>query len=100
MNSENSKTFNPYDLLIIISVKVNLKRSDRYVPLSNLSLYYTWKSIKRSYKNNKLKISAPTWYDEFELPDGSYSVSGIQDYFEYIFKKHGEKLIIFQQEQK
>ena len=59
---------------------------------SNLSIYYTWKDIKRSYKNNKFKISAPTWNDEFELPNGSYSVSDTQDYFEYILKKHGENI--------
>ena len=52
-----------------------------------------WKNIKRSYSNNDFKISAPTWNDKFELPDGSYSVSDIQDYFEYILKKHGEILI-------
>ena len=57
----------------------------------NLSLNYTWKNIKRSYKNNKFKISAPTGNEEFELPDGSYSVSDIQDHFEYILKKHGQK---------
>ena len=60
--------------------------------LSNLSIYYTWKNIKSSYKNNKFKISAPTWSDEFELPDGSYSMSDIQDYFEYILKKHSESV--------
>ena len=60
--------------------------------LSNLSIYYTWKNIKSSYNNNKFKISAPTWNDKFELPDGSYSVSDIQDYFEYILKKHGEDI--------
>ena len=49
-------------------------------------------NIKSSYNNNKFKISAPTQNDEFELPDGSYSVSDIQDYFEYIFKKHGESV--------
>ena len=49
-------------------------------------------NIKSSYNNNKFKISAPTWNDEFELPDGSYSVSDIQDYFEYILKKHGENI--------
>ena len=58
--------------------------------LSNLSIYYTWKNIKSLYNNNKFKISAPTWNDEFELPDGSYSVSDIQDYFKYILKKHEE----------
>ena len=48
------------------------------------------KMQKKSYKNNKFKISAPTWNGEFELPDGSYSISDIQDYFEYILKKHAE----------
>ena len=48
------------------------------------------KCKKKSYKNNKVKISAPTWNEEFELPDGSYSISDIQDYFEYILKKHAE----------
>ena len=60
--------------------------------MSNLSIYYTWKNIKSTYNNNKFKISAPTWNDKFELPDGSYSVSDIQDYFEYILKKHGEDI--------
>ena len=68
--------------------KINLKRSQEYVALSNLSFYYTWKNIEKSYKNNKFKISAQTWNEKFELPDGSYSVLDIQDYFEYILKKH------------
>ena len=51
-------------------------------------MYYTRKNIKASYNKNKFKISSPTWNDKFELPDGSYSVSDIQDYFEYILKKH------------
>ena len=50
------------------------------------------KKIKSSYNNNKSKISAPTWDKKFELPDGSYYVSNIQDYFEYIFKKDGENI--------
>ena len=58
--------------------------------LTNLSIYYTWRNIKSSYNNNEFKISAPTWNDEFELADGSYSVSDIQDYFEYILEKHAE----------
>ena len=90
-NSGNSKTPDPHRLLLNLSVKINLKRKDKYVALSNLSIYYTLKNIKKSYKNNKLKISATTWNEEFELPDGSYSVSDIQDYFEHILKKHGEK---------
>ena len=54
----------------------------------------TWKNIKKSYKNNKFKISAPTWNEEFELLDGSYFIPDIQDYFEYIFKKMGKRLSI------
>ena len=54
----------------------------------NLSIYYTWKNIKSQYNNNKFKISAPTWNDEFDLPDGFHSISDIQDYFEFIIKKH------------
>ena len=56
--------------------------------LANLSIYYTWKNIKSAYNNNKFKISAPTWNDEFDLPDESYLISNIQEYFEYIIKKH------------
>ena len=56
--------------------------------LANLSIYYTWKNIKSEYNNIKCRISAPTWNDTFDLPDGSYSVAGILDYFEFIIKKH------------
>ena len=87
MNSENSKTFDPHRLLLNLSDEINLKRNDKYVALSNLSIYYTWKNIKKSYKNNKFKISASTWNEEFELPDGTYSVSDIQGYLEYTLKK-------------
>ena len=88
MNSGNSKTSDPHRLLLNLSDKISFKRKDKYVGLSTSSIYYTWKNIKISYKNNKLKISAPTWNEEFELPHGSYSVSDIQDYFENIIKKH------------
>ena len=89
VNSENNKTPEPYTLLVNHLDKINLKRSDKYVDLSNLSLYYTWKSIKKSYYNNKFKISAPTWkVGDFELPDGSSYISGLQDCFRYIIKKH------------
>ena len=96
MNSENSKTSDPHRLLLNLANKINLKRNDKYVALSNLSIYYIWKNIKRSYKNNKFRISAPIWNEEFELPDGSYSVSDIQDDFKYIFKKMRQLFIIFQ----
>ena len=69
-----------------------MRRGENRIALSNLSIYYTWKNIKSSYNNNKFKISAPAWNDKFELPNGSYSVSDIQDYFEYILKMHGENI--------
>ena len=56
--------------------------------MPNLSIYYTWKNIKSAYNNNQFKISAPTWNVEFHLPDGSYSIAGIQDYFKFVIKKH------------
>ena len=87
MNCENCKTSDPRRLLLILSDKVNLKRGDKFVVLSNLSIYYAWKNIKKSCKNNKFNISAPTWNEGFEVPDGSYPVSDIQDYFEYIIAK-------------
>ena len=92
MNSENSRT-SEYHVLVLKPVdKLGLRRSQKSVALSNLNIFYTWKNIKNSYKNNKFKISAPARRDEFELPDGSYSISDIQRYFEAIFKKHGESV--------
>ena len=85
MDSENSKISDPQRLLYNI---INLKRSDKYVVLSNLTIQYSWKSIKMSYKNNNFEVSPPTWNEEFKLPDESYSVSDIQEYFDYIIKKH------------
>ena len=90
MNSENRKTSKPHVLKLKLTNKLDLRIGEKVIALSNLSIYYTWKNIKSSYNNNKFKISAPTWNDEFELPDGSYLVSDIQDYFKYILKKHGE----------
>ena len=89
MNSENSKTFKPHILSLKLTNKLDLRLGEKVIALSNLSIYYTWKTIKSSYNNNKFKISAPTWNEEFKLLDGSYSVPDIQDYFEDIFKKHG-----------
>ena len=81
MNSGNSETSNPHRVLLNLTDTINLNRSDKYVALSNLSIYYTWENIKMSYKNNKFKISAPIWNEEIELPDGSNSASNIQNYF-------------------
>ena len=77
MNSENSKTSKPHILKLGLTDKIDLRLD---------------KKLLSSYNNNKFKISASTWNEEFELPDGSYSVSDIQDYFEYIMKKHGEDI--------
>ena len=92
MNSENSKTSKPHILTLKLTDKLDLILSKKVIALSNLSIYYTQKNIKNSYNNNEFKISAPTWKDKFELPDGSYSIADIQDYFEYISKKSGENI--------
>ena len=90
MNSENSKT-SEYDVLVLkLTDKLDLRRGQKTVALSNLSMYYTWENIKNLYNNNRFKTSDPTWNEKFELPDGSYSILDIQDYFEYILKKHSE----------
>ena len=90
MNSKDSKTSDSH-ILLNVSDKINLKRSDKYVALFMCSICYTWKKYKKVkysqiYKNNKCKISAPTYNYKFELPDISYSVSDIQDYVEYLIK--------------
>ena len=84
MNSDNSKTSKPHVLILKPTNKLDLRMGEKVVFVSYLSIYYRWKNIKSSYNNNKFKTSAPTGNDKFELPDGSYSVSDIQDYFEYI----------------
>ena len=91
MNYENVKTSESHVLILNLLHKLDLRRAKKSVALSNLSIYYTLKNIKNSYNNNKFKISASTW-NKFELPNGSYSISDIQDYFEYILKKHGESV--------
>ena len=84
MDSKNSKTSDSHRILLNLSDKTHLKRSDKYVALSNLRFYYSWNNIKNSCKNNKFKISAPTWNGNFELLGGTYPVSDTQDYFDYI----------------
>ena len=88
MNTENSKASKPHRFKLDLTDKLNLKNPNKNMALANLSIYYTWKNIKSEYNNNKFKISAPTWNDTFDLPDGSYSIADIQDYFEFIIKKH------------
>ena len=83
-NTENSNTNEPPRFRLDLTVK----NSNKNMALANLSIYYTWKNIKSEYNNNKFKYSAPTWNETFDLPDGSYFVADIQDYFEFIIKKH------------
>ena len=77
MSSKSSKTSDPHRLLLNLTDKIDLRRKYKYHSLLNLIIYYTWKNIKKSYKNNEFKISAPKWTEVFELPDGSYSISDI-----------------------
>ena len=141
INSKNSKTSDPNRLLLNVTDKIDLSRKDKFIALSNISIYYAWKNIKKSYRrtmdskkqlqhgmknlnylmdhilyqtfkiilnvhllsmekykkviqeNNGFKIPAPTWNEEFKLPDGSYSILDIQDLFEYILKVHGKKTV-------
>ena len=88
MNTENSKTNEPHRFKLDLTDKPNLKNPNKNMALANLSIYYTWKNIKSEYNNNKFKTSAPALNDTFDLPDGSYSIADIQDYFEFIIKKH------------
>ena len=85
MNTENRKTNEPHRFKLELTDKINLKNQKKYIALANLSIYYIQEKSK--YNNNKFKISAPTWNDTFDLPDGSYSISDVQDYFEFIIKK-------------
>ena len=88
MNTENRKTNEPHKFSLTLADKLNIKDPNNNMALVNLIIYHTWKNIKFEYNDNKLKISAPTGNDTFDLPDESYSVSDIQDYFEYIIQKY------------
>ena len=89
MNTKNSKTNEPNEFRYYFTNKLNLKNRNKTVALANLSIYYTWKNIKSEYtNNNKFKITAPTWDENLDIPDGSYNVQQIQDYFEFNIKKH------------
>ena len=67
INSQNSETSDLLRILLNLSERINLKRSDKYVTLSNLIIHYTWKNTKKSCSNNKFKISKSTWDEQFEL---------------------------------
>ena len=86
MNTEISKTNEPHRFRLSLAHKLNLKKPNKSIALDNLSIYYTWQKIKSAYNNDIFKISAPTWNDNFDLPDGFDSIADIQDYFEFIIK--------------
>ena len=88
MNTLNSKINESNKFIYQFTDNLDIKSPNKNMALANLNIYYTWKNIKSEYKNNKFKISAPIWNDTFDLPDGSYSIADIQNYFEYIIKKH------------
>ena len=79
-NSKNSKTSDPHRLLLNLTDKTYWRSKDKYIAVSNLSIYCIWKKVKKSYTNNKFKISAPKWNEEFKLHYGSYSISDIKGY--------------------
>ena len=88
MNTANNKTKHSNKFVYNFIDKLNLENPNKNISLANLSIYYTWKNVKSDYNSNKYKISAPTWNDTFDVPDGSYSIDALQNYFEYIIKKH------------
>ena len=88
MNTDNSRANKSHRFWLSLADNLNLKNSCKNLALANLSIYCTWKNIKSPWNNNKFKIFAPTWNDTFDLPDGSYTISDIQDFFEFIIKKH------------
>ena len=95
MNTANSNTKHSNKFVYNFTDKLNLKSPNKNIALANLSIYYTWKNVKSDYNNNKFKISAPTWNDTFDMPDGSYSIAALQNCFEYIIKKHETIAIIY-----
>ena len=88
MNTKNSKTNESHRFKYDLIDELDFKNPNKNMVLANLSIYSTWKNVKSIYKNNKFKISSPVWNETFDLPDGSYNIPAIQNYLEYIIKKH------------
>ena len=94
MSTEHSETNEPYKFVLKLSQRLDLRNSNKHVAFEDLSIFHTWRSLRKQYKNNKLEIIAPTWNEVLELPHGSYSVSNIQDYLQYIIKKQETLTVI------
>ena len=94
---EHDENNEPKKFVLKFSQRLDLRSSSKHVTLQKLSIYYTWKNRRQHYKNNKLNIITPTWNNEFELPDDSYTVSNIPYYIRYILKnaKHYLLIILF-----
>ena len=92
MNSQNSQTYKPHVLILKITDKLDLRRGENRISLSNLSIYYTWKNIKISYNKNKFKLSAPTWIDKFNYLMDHILYQIFKIILKYILKKHGQKI--------
>ena len=88
MNTLNSRTNESNRFIYQFTDKLNLKYPNKNILLANLSIHHSWRNIKSEYNNNKFKIHAPSWNDESNLPDGSYNIEQIQDYFKFIIEKH------------
>ena len=91
INTENGKTNEPHRFRLYFTDKLDLRRS-KTIALANLSIYYTWENINFKYNNDKFKISRPTWSETLDLPDGSYEISDIQDYFLKMIQNHEPKI--------
>ena len=87
INTENSKANEPHRFRLYFTNRLDLRRN-KTISLANHSIYYTWENIKTKYNSNKFKISSPTWSETFDLSDGSYEISDIQDYFLKMINKH------------
>ena len=89
---DNSKINEPHKFVLDLSQILDLRSSDEHIAIQNVSIYCTWKNIRKHYKKkNKLKTTASLCNDEFELPDGLYSASEIHDYKFHIYQIHYKK---------
>ena len=88
MTSKNSKTEDDHRFRLNLRNRINLKMPHRHIALSNLSIFYTLRNVTKKLNNGKFKITTPSWSEEFELPEGSYTVKDIDNYFQFIVKKH------------
>ena len=90
MNTKNSKTNESNRFRLYFTDKLDLRRN-KTIAVTNLSIYYTWQNAKEEYKNNKFNLIGPTWDETFDLPDGSYTIADIQDFFIFLHYQKASK---------